>query len=212
MSRDELRRDYVRARLDEESVDPDPIRQFERWMADAQAADLIEPTAMTLATATTEGAPSARIVLLKGVDARGFVFFTDYRSRKAAELAANPAAALLFWWGALERQIRISGRVARITPEESDRYFRTRPRGSRLGAWASHQSKVLREGRAELEARLREMEARFAGDVPLPPHWGGLRLRPEEYEFWQGRPNRLHDRLRYARLEPEGWAIERLSP
>jgi len=206
-----LRRDYALATLEERDVDPDPIRQFERWFADAAAARLPEPNAMTLSTATRDGVPSARIVLLKGVDANGFAFFTDYRSRKGAELAENPLAALTFLWKEIERQVRITGSVARVSTEESEAYFRTRPPGSRLGAWASHQSAVL-ASREELQARVQDMAARFPdGDVPLPPHWGGFRVTPDEIEFWQGRPSRLHDRLLYRRGERD-WEICRLSP
>jgi len=206
-----LRRDYALATLDERDVDTDPIRQFERWFADAAAARVPEPNAMTLSTATRDGVPSARIVLLKGVDANGFAFYTDYRSRKGAELAENPLAALTFLWKEIERQVRITGSVSRVSTEESEAYFRTRPPGSRLGAWASHQSAVL-ASREELEARVRDVAVRFPdGDVPLPPHWGGFRIAPDEIEFWQGRPSRLHDRLLYRRGEHD-WEICRLSP
>ena len=206
-----LRQDYALSSLTEESVDPNPIRQFEHWFADAAAAQVPEPNAMTLSTATRDGVPSARIVLLKGVDDRGFVFYTDYRSRKGVELTENPLAALTFLWKEIERQVRITGSVSRVSGEESEAYFRTRPLGSRLGAWASTQSAVI-AGRTELEVRLREVSARFAdGDVPLPPHWGGFRVEPDEVELWQGRPSRLHDRLRYARGSA-GWSIVRLSP
>jgi len=206
-----LRRDYALATLDERDVDTDPIRQFERWFADAAAARVPEPNAMTLSTATRDGVPSARIVLLKGVDANGFAFYTDYRSRKGAELAENPLAALTFLWKEIERQVRITGSVSRVSTEESEAYFRTRPPGSRLGAWASHQSAVL-ASREELEARVRDVAVRFPdGDVPLPPHWGGFRIAPDEIEFWQGRPSRLHDRLLYRRCERD-WEICRLSP
>jgi pyridoxamine 5'-phosphate oxidase len=185
--------------------------QFGRWFADAEAADLIEPNAMTLATADAGGRPSARMVLLKAFDQRGFVFYTNYGSRKAGELTGNPAAALVFWWPPLERQVRVEGGVERVTREESEAYFRTRPLGSRLGAWASEQSRVI-VGRVDLERRLEELEARYGdGEVPLPPFWGGYRVHPEVVEFWQHRPNRLHDRLRYRRV-PGGWTIERLSP
>ena len=206
-----LRRDYALASLSETQVHPDPIRQFEAWFADALAAQVLEPNAMTLATATSDGVPSARVVLLKGVDAGGFVFFTDYRSRKAAELAENPLAALVFLWKEIERQVRVSGAVSRVTAAESEAYYRSRPLGSRLGAWVSHQSSVL-ASRAEIEERWQSVSQRFAdGDVPLPPHWGGYRVMPDEIEFWQGRPNRLHDRLRYERTS-SGWTISRLSP
>jgi pyridoxamine 5'-phosphate oxidase len=211
MSIAHLRREYARARLDERDVDPDPLVQFHKWFDDARRAELPEPNAMTLATATPAGVPSARMVLLKAADERGFTFFTDYRSRKGQELEANPHAALVFFWGELERQVRITGTVSRVSREETEAYFRTRPRESRLGAWTSHQSKVL-AGRETLEARLREMAARHPGDeVPTPPYWGGYLLKPDALEFWQGRESRLHDRVRYQR-EAGSWRIERLSP
>ncbi|HEX3235659.1 MAG TPA: pyridoxamine 5'-phosphate oxidase [Gemmatimonadales bacterium] len=213
MSIADLRREYARARLDEADVSHDPMVEFARWFAEAQDAQVPDPTAMTLATATPDGAPSARIVLLKAFDERGFVFFTDYRSRKGAELAANPRAALVFYWGELERQVRITGRVAATSREESERYFRSRPLGSRLGAWASHQSRVI-PGRSVLEADLHEVEARFReGDVPLPEYWGGYRVVPDAIEFWQGRESRLHDRIQYVRADQgKEWRRERLSP
>jgi pyridoxamine 5'-phosphate oxidase len=213
MSIADIRRDYARARLDEADVSHDPFVEFARWFAEAQEAQVPEPTAMTLATSSPDGHPSARIVLLKGFDQRGFVFFTDYRSRKGMELESNPRAALVFWWGELERQVRITGGVALASHEESERYFKSRPLGSRLGAWASHQSRVI-PGRAALEHDVRDVEARFPdGDVPLPPHWGGFRVVPETIEFWQGRESRLHDRIRYVRESGgKGWRIERLSP
>jgi pyridoxamine 5'-phosphate oxidase len=208
----DLRREYARARLDESDVSHDPMVEFARWFAEAQEARVLEPNAMTLATADADGAPAARIVLLKGFDERGFVFFTDYRSRKGAELEANPRAALVFYWGELERQIRITGRVTRTSAEESEAYFQSRPLGSRLGAWVSHQSRVI-PSRAVLERDLREIEARFGdGEVPLPGHWGGYRVEPVTVEFWQGRPSRLHDRIRYGRQPSGRWVIERLSP
>jgi pyridoxamine 5'-phosphate oxidase len=202
----------VRAGLVEADVDPDPVVQFGRWFDDAKAADLVEPSAMTLATASAEGVPSARMVLLRGVDQRGFVFYTNYESRKAAELAANPRAALVFWWGELQRQIRVEGPVERTSQQESAAYFRTRPLGSRLSAWASPQSRVI-PGRAVLDERVADLAAGHPdGDIPLPPFWGGYRLVPEVVELWQGRPNRLHDRLRYTRAADGRWRIERLAP
>ncbi len=209
----DLRREYTREALSEASVDPDPIVQFRRWFDEAEAAGLPEPNAMTLATATADGRPSARVVLLKGVDARGFAFYTNYASRKGRELAANPRAALVFHWAELERQVRVEGRVERLSEQESAAYFRSRPLGARLGAWVSPQSEVI-AGREVLETRLAELAARFAdGDVPLPPWWGGFRLVPELVELWQGRPDRLHDRLRYRRGgSGGGWRLERLAP
>jgi pyridoxamine 5'-phosphate oxidase len=207
----DLRREYSLATLDVADVTRDPIAQFERWFAQATAAELLEPNAMTLATSGTDGRPSARIVLLKGVDARGFVFFTDYRSRKAADLSANPRAALVFLWKEIERQVRVEGDVTKIETAESEAYFRTRPLGSRLSASASRQSAVIPD-RESLDAAVRTVWAQFPdGDVPLPEHWGGYRLAPSMLEFWQGRPNRLHDRIRYRRDGRE-WVIERLSP
>jgi pyridoxamine 5'-phosphate oxidase len=206
-----LRREYTRAGLHESDLDPDPIVQFGEWFEKVIGADLHEPNAMILATATREGRPSARTILLKGYDERGFVFYTNYEGRKARELQENPLCALLFYWGELERQVRIEGRARRISDEESDTYFLSRPRGSRLGAWASEQSRPV-EGRSVLEERVRELESEYEGrEIPRPPFWGGYRVEPEVIEFWQGRENRLHDRLVYRR-DGGGWKIERLQP
>jgi pyridoxamine 5'-phosphate oxidase len=207
-----LRKEYTRSGLKESDTDPNPIEQFRRWFDEALAANLREPNAMTLATATPDGRPSARVVLLKGFDERGFVFYTNYEGRKGRELETNPYAALVFYWGELERQVRIEGHVSRISEEESDAYFAGRPRGSQLGAWASEQSRPIKD-RGALEERLRELEAEYEGcEVPRPPFWGGYRVEPETIEFWQGRENRLHDRLLYRRLEDGGWRRERLQP
>ena len=209
----DLRREYRGASLTEADVDPDPLRQFQRWLHEAVQAELPEPTAMTLATVAADGAPDARIVLLKGVDAGGFLFFTNYQSRKGAELAARPLAALLFHWVELERQVRIEGAVSKAAPEESDAYFATRPHSARLGAWASPQSRVIPD-REWLEQELAAVRERFAAQgkhVPCPPHWGGYRVAPTSLEFWQGRASRLHDRLRYRR-DGVHWRLERLAP
>jgi pyridoxamine 5'-phosphate oxidase len=206
-----LRKEYTSAGLVEDDVDPDPIVQFHNWFEKVIEADLHEPNAMTFATASREGGPSARIVLLKGYDERGFVFYTNYEGRKARELEANPLCALLFYWGELERQVRVEGRASRIPGEESDAYFSSRPRGSRLGAWASEQSQPV-EDRNVLEERVRALEAEYEGrEIPRPPFWGGYRVEPEIVEFWQGRENRLHDRIVYRRTG-EGWKMERLQP
>jgi pyridoxamine 5'-phosphate oxidase len=206
-----LRKEYSRAGLDESDAALDPIQQFRVWFDDALAANLHEPNAMTIATATPEGRPSARIVLIKGFDERGFVFYTNYGGRKARELEENPHCALVFYWGELERQVRVEGRVSRVSEKESDAYFASRPRGSQLGAWASEQSRSVANRRA-LERRLRELEREYEGrEVPRPPFWGGYRVEPDVIEFWQGRENRLHDRLLYSR-SAEGWRVERLQP
>jgi pyridoxamine 5'-phosphate oxidase len=206
-----LRREYTRAGLRESDADPDPIEQFRRWFEEALGAGLHEPNAMTLATATPDGRPSARVVLLKGLDERGFVFYTNYGGRKAREIRENPYCALVFYWGELERQVRVEGRAERLSGDESDAYYASRPRGSRLGAWVSEQSRPV-EGREALEERLRRVEEEYEGrEVPRPPFWGGYRVEPESLEFWQGRENRLHDRLLYSR-SGAGWEITRLQP
>jgi pyridoxamine 5'-phosphate oxidase len=206
-----LRKEYTSAGLDKADVYPDPIVQFHEWFEKVIDADLHEPNAMILATATAEGKPSARTVLLKGYDERGFVFYSNYEGRKAKEIDANPTCALLFYWGELERQVRIEGRASRLSGEESDAYFASRPRGSRLGAWASEQSRPL-EDRSILEERVRALEAEYEGrEIPRPPFWGGYRVEPDTIEFWQGRENRLHDRIIYHR-SGRGWKIVRLQP
>lgn len=197
--------------LSEEHVHHDPLEQFRRWYADAEGAGIRAPHAMALATANADGAPSVRMVLLKGLEDGAFVFFTGYVSRKAGELEANPSAALLFYWDPLGRQVRVEGTVERVGADESDEYFATRPRGAQLAASASRQSSVL-SGRDELDRRIAELEQRFAdGDVPRPEHWGGYRLTPKLFEFWQHREDRAHDRLRYRR-DGSPWLLERLSP
>ena len=194
-----------------EALSQDPLELFEHWFAEAKRAGVEVPEAMTLATATGEGAPSARMVLLKGVDEDGFVFYTGYGSRKSEELEQNPRAALVLYWRPLGRQVRVEGSVERVSGPESAAYFTTRPRGSQLAAWASQQSRPL-GSREELDRRYAELELEYEGrDVPLPPHWGGYRLRPEAIEFWEHRENRLHDRIRYTRARA-GWKVERLSP
>jgi pyridoxamine 5'-phosphate oxidase len=230
----DLRREYNLAGLRRKDLDPDPLVQFRKWFDQATGAKMsgrvraflirqykrllmvtgaqpLDINAMTLATVDKEGKPSARIVLLKGVDKRGFIFYTNYDSRKGRELADNPNAALDFYWGEQERQVCVGGKVNRLQTEESEAYFRSRPRGSQLGAWASNQSRVV-SGRAELETHWQDFELRFHNkEIPLPPNWGGYVLQPDRIEFWQGRPNRLHDRFCYTRI-PTGWKIDRLSP
>jgi len=208
----DMRRSYKLSHLLEREAAADPLAQFEKWFGEAVAAEVLEPNAMTLATADSDGRPSARTVLLKGWDARGFVFYTNYESRKGRQLAANPQASLLFTWLPLERQIEIRGAVAQVSREETEAYFYKRPIDSQLGAWASPQSRVL-AGREELERRIEELMTEYRGRaVPVPPHWGGYRVVPESVEFWQGRPSRLHDRLRYTRQSGGTWTLERLAP
>jgi pyridoxamine 5'-phosphate oxidase len=205
-----LRQEYMRAGLSESDADRDPMRQFERWFEDALSAKLPLPNAMTLATVSLDGAPAARVVLLKGVEHGGFVFFTNYESRKARELAARPHACLVFMWSDLERQVRITGMVEKVGAADSDAYFVTRPVGARLSAWASEQSAKV-TSRAVLEKAAAQAKARYGDSPPRPPHWGGYRLTPSEIEFWQGRADRLHDRLLYSRTA-DTWKIERLAP
>ncbi len=206
-----IRKEYAQHGLREEDLDVNPFVQFQRWLQEALDAQLPEPNAMMLATATKDGKPSVRVVLLRGVDERGFFFYTDYRSRKSKELLENPHAALVFFWQELERQVRIEGVVEKTSAKESNDYFQTRPFESRVAAWASDQSSVL-PNRQTLEKKFEELQKKYDGkEVPLPPFWGGFRLIPDTIEFWQGREHRLHDRLRYAK-QREGWIIDRLSP
>jgi pyridoxamine 5'-phosphate oxidase len=207
----DLRKNYTQAGLLETDIVASPYQQFQIWFEQAVAADILEPNAMTLATVTAEGKPSARIVLLKAVDDRGFVFYTNYNSQKGVELQQCPHAALVFLWGDLERQVRIEGRIELVSESEATSYFHSRPASSQLGAWASDQSTVI-ASRAVLEQRLQQLETEYRDrEIPKPPHWGGVRVIPQEIEFWQGRPSRLHDRLRYQLID-ENWQIDRLSP
>lgn len=208
----DLRKDYALQSLSEAEVNPNPLQQFQIWFDQAIAAEVPEPNAMTLATATPGGMPAARIVLLKGLDERGFMFYTNYESRKGQELAVNPRAVLVFWWAELERQVRIEGTVEKVEEAEAIAYFQSRPVGSRLGAWASNQSQVIRD-RQVLEQRLQDLTQQYQDqEIPKPAHWGGYRVIPTAIEFWQGRPNRLHDRLRYRQEPSSQWKIERLAP
>lgn len=206
-----LRKDYTLNGLDQQDILQSPIEQFKKWFGESLSAEVIEPNAMFLSTISQEGYPQGRIVLLKDVDDHGFTFYTNYNSHKGADLSAHPLAALTFWWAELERQVRIVGKVEKVSEDESDAYFSIRPRGSQLGAWVSSQSNVI-ENREVLTDKLAKFEKQFADQpVPRPPHWGGYRVIPQEIEFWQGRPSRLHDRIRYQYLNNE-WKIERLSP
>ncbi len=207
------RKSYERAALDEHGIDRDPFQQFTIWYDEAVAAGLPEPEAMTLSTATLEGQPSARIVLLRGYDERGFCFFSNYSSQKGQELAANPYAAVTFHWVELERQVRIAGRVEKVTEAESDAYFQSRPSQSRIGAWSSPQSNVI-SSRDALEELFEKYQEQYLDEtaIPRPEHWGGYRVIPERIEFWQGRPNRLHDRLRFIRIDQGPWTLQRLAP
>jgi pyridoxamine 5'-phosphate oxidase len=206
----DLRQEYMRAGLSEAQADADPVQQFERWFEDALRARLPLPNAMTLATVTSSGAPSARIVLLKGIEQGGFLFYTNYLSRKGRELERRASACLLFLWSELERQVRVDGNVEKVTSEESDAYYATRPLGARLSAWASVQSETV-VSRKMLENAMEEARRRYGEQPPRPPHWGGYRVIPQEIEFWQGRTDRLHDRLLYRRADGT-WTIERLAP
>ena len=208
----DLRTEYSLTGLSEKDIARDPFRQFEKWFQEAEAAKIHEPNAAVLATASRDGRPSARMVLLKGIDGRGFVFYTNYESRKGRELDANPRAAYLFPWIALERQVIIEGAVTKIAREESEAYFHSRPRASQLAAWASAQSSIM-SGREALEESMKAMERKYSGaEAPLPPNWGGFRIAPDLVEFWQGRRSRLHDRLRYRREGNGAWVVERLAP
>lgn len=208
----DIRRDYRQGELDEAKVDQNPFQQFEQWFQTAVQSEVPEPNAMTLST-VAEGRPASRVVLLKDFDARGFVFYTNYESNKGKEMAANPMVALTFWWAELERQVRIEGKAERVPAQESDEYFFSRPRGSRIGAWASPQSQAI-ANREVVERRAEQLQAQYGEEifVPRPPHWGGYRVAPDFFEFWQGRSNRLHDRIAYRWQTEGGWQIQRLAP
>jgi pyridoxamine 5'-phosphate oxidase len=208
----DIRKDYRLQTLDEAGVAPDPLQQFGIWWQEALQSEIVEVNAMTLATANEQGIPSARIVLLKGFDERGFVFFSNYESKKAGDLQVNPFASLVFFWKELERQVRISGRVEKVTELESDQYFQSRPEGSRIGAWASPQSTVI-SSRQVIEEKVEALQASFEGkEIPRPLHWGGYRVVPSSIEFWQGRSSRLHDRIQYTLQSDDNWVIDRLAP
>ncbi len=208
----DLRQNYEMRTLDEDNVNKDPFKQFQLWMDEALAADFVEPNAMNVATVNKDGDISSRMVLLKGFDEQGFVFFTNYQSNKANDLASINKAALNVWWDKLHRQVRVNGAVEKVSREETVKYFHSRPRGSQIGAVASQQSRVIKN-HVVLEEEYKKIESQFEGqEIPCPEHWGGYRVIPEQFEFWQGRPNRLHDRLRYAKTDSDVWKIERLSP
>lgn len=207
-----MRKDYRRFSLDEKTADPDPFIQFDHWLSIALKSGLIEPNAMVLATASSKGRPSARVVLMKGFDHSGFIFYTDYSSKKGRQLASNPYAAIVFLWKELEQQVRVEGKVILTSPGQSDDYFQSRPEGSRISALASRQSRSIPD-RESLEKTAQKLQEKFQGKpIPRPTHWGGYLLRPTLFEFWQGRPNRLHDRLQYTRIKNGGWKMVRLSP
>lgn len=206
----EIRREYTKNSLTVKNVNKNPFKQFEKWFAEVLKSGFLEPNAMTVATSSLEGKPSARILLLKGIDENGFMFYSNYKSRKGKDLEENPYASLLFYWDKLERQVRIEGKVEKLTKEESESYYNTRPYKSRVGAWASNQSSIIEDRNVIIKDFLKYM-LKFKTHVPLPPSWGGYRLIPDNFEFWQGRPNRLHDRIRYKK-QKSGWKIERLAP